>query len=192
MQMLKLIVVGDDGVGKTCMLTSHTKNKFPSEYVPTVFESWAVTVMIGEKPYQLGFWDTCDKDEYERLRPLSYPQTDVFLVCFKVTSHASFENVKTKWFPELHYHAPRVPCLIVGTQIDLRDDAQVVEKLAGQGQHPVSAALGERLAREMGAVKYVECSALTHEGVKNVFDEAVFAAVQPRAMKAPRKCIVVG
>ncbi|KAJ6481209.1 P-loop containing nucleoside triphosphate hydrolase protein [Mycena vitilis] len=191
MQMLKLVVVGDDGVGKTCMLTSHTKNKFPTEYVPTVFESWAVTVMVGEQPYQLGFWDTCDKDEYERLRPLSYTQTDVFLVCFKVTSHASFDNVKTKWFPELHYHAPRVPCLIVGTQTDLRDDAQAVETLAGQGQHPVSAAQGERLAREMGAVQYVECSALTQEGLKNVFDEAVFAAVQPRAKKTSRKCIVV-
>lgn len=112
------------------------------------------------------------QEDYDRLRPLSYPQTDVFLVCFSVTSPASFENVKEKWFPEVHHHCPGVPCLIVGTQIDLREDPQVLEKLARQKQRPVTSEQGERLARELGAVKYVECSALTQKGLKNVFDEA--------------------
>lgn len=111
------------------------------------------------------------QEDYDRLRPLSYPQTDVFLVCFSVTSPASFENVKEKWFPEVHHHCPGVPCLIVGTQIDLRDDPQVVEKLARTKQRPITAEQGERLAKELGAVKYVECSALTQKGLKNVFDE---------------------
>ena len=69
-------------------------------------------------------WST-GQDEYDRLRPLSYPQTDVFLMCFSVTSPISFENVKDKWFPEVHHHCPGVPFLIVGTQIDLREDGQV-------------------------------------------------------------------
>ena len=112
------------------------------------------------------------QEDYDRLRPLSYPQTDVFLVCFSVTSPASFENVKEKWFPEVHHHCPGVPCLIVGTQVDLRDDPQVMEKLQRQKQRPVAPEQGERLARELGAVKYVECSALTQKGLKNVFDEA--------------------
>ena len=111
------------------------------------------------------------QEDYDRLRPLSYPQTDVFLVCFSVTSPASFENVKEKWFPEVHHHCPGVPCLIVGTQVDLRDDPQVMEKLQRQKQRPVAPEQGERLARELGAVKYVECSALTQKGLKNVFDE---------------------
>lgn len=64
-----------------------------------------------------------------------------------------------------------MPCLIVGTQVDLRGDPQVVEKLARQKQRPVMPEQGERLAREIGAVKYVECSALTQMGLKNVFDE---------------------
>ena len=105
------------------------------------------------------------------MRPLSYPQTDVFLVCFSVTSPASFENVKEKWFPEVRHHCPGVPCLVVGTQVDLRDDPQVIEKLQRQKQKPVAAEYGERLARELGAVRYVECSALTQKGLKNVFDE---------------------
>lgn len=91
-----------------------------------------------------------------------------------MTSPASFENVKEKWFPEVHHHCPGVPCLIVGTQIDLRDDNQVIEKLARQKQRPVTPEQGERLARELGAVKYVECSALTQKGLKNVFDEVCF------------------
>ena len=64
-----------------------------------------------------------------------------------------------------------MPCLIVGTQIDLRDDPQVLEKLQRQKQRPITSDQGERLARELGAVKYVECSALTQKGLKNVFDE---------------------
>lgn len=125
---------------------------------------------------------TTGQEDYDRLRPLSYPQTDVFLVCFSVTSPASFENVKEKWFPEVHHHCPGVPCLIVGTQVDLRDDPQVMEKLQRQKQRPVTSEAGERLARELGAVKYVECSALTQKGLKNVFDEVSFARVYPRGI----------
>jgi cell division control protein 42 len=149
------------------------------------------------------------QEDYDRLRPLSYPQTDVFLVCFSVTSPPSFENVREKWIPEVHHHCPGVPCLIVGTQIDLRDDAQVIEKLSRQKQRPVPTEHGERLSRELGAVKYVECSALTQKGLKNVFDEvreifdkshlndwlitdkAIVAALEPPVVKKTHKCVVV-
>ncbi|MCJ1248036.1 Rho GTPase [Trapelia coarctata] len=170
-QTVKCVVVGDGAVGKTCLLISYTTNKFPSEYVPTVFDNYAVTVMIGDEPYTLGLFDTAGQEDYDRLRPLSYPQTDVFLVCFSVTSPASFENVREKWFPEVHHHCPGVPCLIVGTQVDLRDDLQVRDKLAKQRMTPVSKTDGEKMARELGAVKYVECSALTQYKLKDVFDE---------------------
>ncbi|KAF8720241.1 Rho (Ras homology) subfamily of Ras-like small GTPases, partial [Rhizoctonia solani] len=185
------VVVGDGAVGKTCLLISYTTNKFPSEYVPTVFDNYAVTVMIGDDPYTLGLFDTAGQEDYDRLRPLSYPQTDVFLVCFSVTSPASFENVKEKWFPEVHHHCPGVPCLIVGTQVDLRDDPAVIEKLSRQKQRPVPLEAGERLARELGAVKYVECSALTQKGLKNVFDEAIVAALEPPVVKKKNKCVIV-
>jgi cell division control protein 42 len=126
---------------------------------------------IGDEPYTLGLFDTAGQEDYDRLRPLSYPQTDVFLVCFSVTSPASFENVREKWFPEVHHHCPGVPCLIVGTQVDLRDDTAVRDKLAKQKMSPVSREAGERMAKELGAVKYVECSALTQYKLKDVFDE---------------------
>ncbi|KAH6625774.1 P-loop containing nucleoside triphosphate hydrolase protein [Boeremia exigua] len=195
---IKCVVVGDGAVGKTCLLISYTTNKFPSEYVPTVFDNYAVTVMIGDEPYTLGLFDTAGQEDYDRLRPLSYPQTDVFLVCFSVTSPASFENVREKWFPEVHHHCPGVPCLIVGTQVDLREDNAVKDKLSKQRMAPVKREDGERMARELGAVKYVECSALTQYKLKDVFDEAIVAALEPPATrkegkgpKKEKKCIIL-
>lgn len=135
---------------------------------------------IGDEPYTLGLFDTAGQEDYDRLRPLSYPQTDVFLVCFSVTSPASFENVREKWFPEVHHHCPGVPCLIVGTQVDLRDDPSVREKLAKQKMSPVRKEDGERMAKDLGAVKYVECSALTQYKLKDVFDEVCAALASVR------------
>lgn len=79
--------------------------------------------------------------------------------------------MREKWFPEVHHHCPGVPCLIVGTQTDLRDDPQVREKLSKQKMQPVRKEDGERMAKDLGAVKYVECSALTQFKLKDVFDE---------------------
>ena len=81
---------------------------------------------------------------------------------------------------------PGVQCafLLVGTKIDLRDDAATIEKLAKNNQKPLSKEMGEKLAEELGAVRYIECSALTQEGVKNVFDEAILAALA--ALKTPK------
>ncbi len=124
--------------------------------------------MIGGEPYTLGLFDTAGQEDYDRLRPLSYPQTDVFLVCFSVVSPSSFENVKEKWVPEISHHCQKTPFLLVGTQIDLRDDAAIIEKLAKNKQKPLTMEVGEKLAKELRAVKYVECSALTQVRISTV------------------------
>ena len=119
-----------------------------------------------------------DFENDDRLRPLCYPQTDVFLVCFCVISPFSFENVEERWFPEVHHYCSGVPFLLVGTQIDLRDDSLAIESLARQNESPITIEQGEKLASKLGAIKYVECSALTQKGLKNVFDEvSSFASV---------------
>merc|ERR1711863_128166 len=191
MQAIKCVVVGDGAVGKTCLLISYTTQAFPNEYIPTVFDNYSANVQVDGRVINLGLWDTAGQDDYDRLRPLSYPQTDVFLVCFSVVSPSSFENVKEKWVPEITHHCQKTPFLLVGTQIDLRDDAATVDKLAKNKQKPISIEQGDKLQKELRAVKYVECSALTQKGLKNVFDEAILAALEPPEQKKGRKCCIL-
>ena len=165
------------------MLISYTTNAFPGEYIPTVFDNYSANVMVDGKPVNLGLWDTAGQEDYDRLRPLSYPQTDVFLVCFSVISPSSFENVKSKWFPEISHHAPNVPFLLIGTKVDLRDDDEQVMRLRDKGLEPISEAKGNQMAATLGATKYLECSALTQKGLKNVFDEAIRCVLVSKGTK---------
>ena len=77
----------------------------------------------------LGLWDTAGQEDYDRLRPLSYPQTDVFLIAYSIISPSSWENVKSKWHPEIQHHCPGTPIILVGTKSDLRSDTQMIAKL---------------------------------------------------------------
>ena len=183
MEVIKLVVVGDAGVGKTSLFITYTTGKFPSEYVPKVFDGYASDVKIAEETYTLQLFEAVDNwGDYqnERLRLLSYPNTTIFLVCFSVGHPPSFENVQDKYVPEIKHYCPEVPFLLVGTQADLRHDRATLDKLAKNKEKAVSKEAGEMVAKSLKAAKYVECSALTGEGIKNVFDEACMHDIECR------------
>ncbi|KAI3660179.1 hypothetical protein MP638_004453 [Amoeboaphelidium occidentale] len=156
------------------------------------FDNYSANVMVDGKPISLGLWDTAGQEDYDRLRPLSYPQTDVFLICFSLVSPPSFENVRTKWYPEISHHAPNTPIILVGTKLDLREDKDTVEKLREKRMSPITYPQGLQMAKEIGSVKYLECSALTQKGLKNVFDEAIRAVLSPvQPVRKQKKCVLV-
>eukprot|EP00808_Paulinella_micropora_P000429 g19701.t1 len=187
MQNVKAVAVGDGAVGKTCLLISYTTNAFPGEYIPTVFDNYSCNLMVDGKPVSLGLWDTAGQEDYDRLRPLSYPQTDVFIACFSVTSPSSFDNIKTRWAPEIRHHCPDVPIVLVGTKADLRKDANVQAALRAKGLASVELQAGQEMAKTIGAVDYVECSSLTQEGLKHAFDTSIRAAFEARKKKLKKK-----
>jgi len=189
---IKCVVVGDGTVGKTCMLISYTTDSFPGEYVPTVFDNYSAPMVCDGVPVSLGLWDTAGQEDYDRLRPLSYPQTDVFLICFSVVSPSSFENVTSKWCPEIKHHCPDSPILLIGTKIDLREDKEALQALSEHGQAPLKREQGQKLANKIRAIKYLECSALTQRGLKQVFDEAVRCVLRPQPVrKRQKKCTII-
>ena len=90
----------------------------------------------------------------------------------------SFRNLINKWVPEIRQHRPGAALVLVGTQLDLREDVQVLINLAQNQQRPVGTEEGRQLAQELGASGFAECSALTQKNLKDAFDAAILASIQ--------------
>ncbi|XP_067875686.1 ras-related C3 botulinum toxin substrate 1-like [Heterodontus francisci] len=191
MQNIKCVVVGDGAVGKTCLLITYTTNDFPEEYIPTVFDNYSTTVTVDGHVVNLGLWDTAGQEDYDKLRPLSYPQTDVFVICFSLVSPASFQNVRVKWYPEVKRHCPNSPIILVGTKLDLRDDKETIEKLKEKNQVPISHQQGAQIAKEIGAAKFIESSAFKQKGLKTIFEEAIRAVIFQPVQKRRLQCQIL-
>ena len=190
----KIVIIGDSACGKTSLLTVFRGLPFPN-YVPTVYECYHLDFTDPSgKCIELSLWDTGGLEDYDRLRPLSYSDTSMFLVSFAIDSPDSLENVKEKWIPELKHFAAKVPRLIVGLKSDLRNDPKAMEELwTREGRGPVSVQEGEQIAREL-ASGYMECSSKTGEGVQGVLARANQLASYHSSKKNSRKakgaCVV--
>ncbi|RUP14069.1 protein RHO1 [Jimgerdemannia flammicorona] len=135
----KLVVVGDGGCGKTSLLVVYQNGSFPERYVPTVFENYIANVKLENgKTVELALWDTAGQEDYDRLRPLSYPETDVILICFAIDQRTSFSNVQDRWLPEVTHFCETVPKILVGMKIDLRDNAERIAHLNAMGHQLIT------------------------------------------------------
>ncbi|CAI0654443.1 GTP-binding protein rhoC [Colletotrichum fructicola] len=174
----KIVVVGDGGCGKTCLLISYSQGYFPEKYVPTVFENYITypTHPPSGKTVELALWDTAGQEEYDRLRPLSYPETDLIFVCFAIDCPNSLENVMDKWYPEVLHFCPYTPLVLVGLKSDLRFKKTCIDMLKTQGLTPVTTEQGRAVARKMGA-QYMECSSKEMTGVDEIFEQAILTVV---------------
>lgn len=188
----KVVAIGGSASGKTCLLIACSTNKFPAGYVTTVFDNCEVNAASGGRNYRLHLWDTAGQDDYDRLRPLSYPQTDCFMIVFSVDNPKSLESIITKWFPEINHHCPRVPFVIVGTKQDLREDADTRRRLASRGEFPVTYKQGKEVADLLGAAAYVECSAMVNTAeVRAVIDNILSAILNSTQRNRSNKACAI-
>uniref|UniRef100_A0A8C5QPR2 Uncharacterized protein n=1 Tax=Leptobrachium leishanense TaxID=445787 RepID=A0A8C5QPR2_9ANUR len=185
MWLFKCVVVGDSEVGKTCLLTRDINDTVLLHQMP-------LDLIVDGKSASLSLWDTSGNEDYDRLRPLSYPHTDIFLICFSLVNPASYENVFSKWSPEVKLYCRNTPIILVGTKLDLRDDEKIIENLNEMKMKPITYEEGQTLAQRIGAVKYLECSALMQEGLQMVFAEAIRATFRKEKTHSKgNNCIVM-
>lgn len=166
---VKIVVVGDGCVGKTCLLMSYVEREFPQEHnVPTIFENY-VTNLYGPKGkiIELALWDTAGQEEYSRLRPLSYTGADILMVCYAVDNPESLRNVEKTWFTEVKHFCPGAPIMLVGLKSDLYNSEH------RSSTDMVDPEEADMVAKKNGAFVHIQCSAKSSEKVDAVFYSAI-------------------
>ncbi|KAH8824493.1 GTP-binding protein rhoA [Flagelloscypha sp. PMI_526] len=181
----KLVIVGDATIGKTTLLTRFTRGVFyEQEFVPAFFENVVADVEIDGHQVELYLWDTAAQDDYDRLRPLSYPDTHIVLIGFSVVDPESLDHAQEKafGFHWLKFRSTKIPTLFLIT--DLRDDRTTTDYLARLDKRPVSYNEGMVAGLKVGAKHYLECSSKRGDGVEEVFRAAVRLALSDDGLSA--------
>jgi Ras-related C3 botulinum toxin substrate 1 len=181
MKRLKVVVIGDDrhpDHPKTRFLLTYRDHADPGEYLATVFDNIKTRIMVDDRQVELQLWDTSGQEDHKKLRPLSYPQTDVFIATFSVVSPTSLGNIETTWIPELREHCPRTPVILVGLESELRDEvAANPDEWKSKGMEAVPSSKGEEMKTRIGALGYLECSTKTMVNIDETFEMAARACL---------------
>lgn len=175
----KIVILGDGTCGKTSLLDRFTRGYFRQVYEPTVFENYVHDVYIDRRAVQLSLWDTAGQEEYDRLRTLSYADTHCIMLCFAVDSPDSLENAQTKWITEINDNCPGVKLVLVALKCDLRSEEAEADPIV-PNKRLVAYDEGVAVAKKIGALRYLECSAKKDVGVREAFTEAARLALSAR------------
>ncbi|KAJ5623118.1 GTP-binding protein RHO3 [Penicillium lividum] len=185
----KMVLLGDGACGKTSALNVFTRGFFPTVYEPTVFENYVHDIFVDNVHMELSLWDTAGQEEFDRLRALSYEDTHVLMLCFSVDSSDSFENVGSKWIAEINENCPGVKVVLTALKCDLRKDDEMNENASA-----ITFDQGLAKAKEIGAVKYLECSAVQNRGIRESFYEAAKVALDVKPVGGSgsgSKCVIL-
>lgn len=191
----KLVLLGDGACGKTSLLNVFTRGFFPTVYEPTVFENYVHDIFVDNIHMELSLWDTAGQEEFDRLRSLSYDDTQAIMLCFSVDSPDSLENVASKWVAEITEHCQGVKVVLCALKCDLREEHEKDDDEDDNTpqKHIISYNEGLEVARKIGALRYLECSAMRNRGVNEAFTEAARVALQvkPAKGKDDKSCVVM-
>ena len=185
-----MVSVGDvdEITDKQLILLSYTQNKKYDYYdkdcfIPTVFDNYSSNVTFEDMTINLQLWSTQRQENYKKLRPLSYPQTDIFLICFSLVYPSSLESVENEWLPEIREHCPGTPFILVGTRSDYRDEFdQHAEEYKARGWEPIAYEKGLEMKNKLGGNDYIECSTRTFKNITKVFEAAMNAVIHPQSI----------
>ncbi|KAG5292475.1 Rho3 GTPase [Histoplasma ohiense] len=194
----KLVLLGDGACGKTSLLNVFTRGFFPTVYEPTVFENYVHDIYVDGIHMELSLWDTAGQEEFDRLRALSYDDTQVIMLCFSVDSKDSLENVESKWMAEIAEHCAGAKIVLVALKCDLREEVDEKEDENAESQPQekpiVKYDKGLEVAKRIGALRYLECSSMRNRGVNEAFTEAARVALTVKPSKSSDnagKCIIL-
>ena len=184
MTKVKIVVIGDGGIGKTSLLVTYSTDRFPTQHVPTVFDNYEDDITVDGQVIRMELWDTAGQEEYDRLRPICYKNCNAFVVCYSIREPSSLQHIKSKWIPEIQKFQSGVPWILVGTKADLRDSSA-----SASTNDYVDSDVAKKLGAELGASEFLECSAKTQAGLKEVMIHAAKVAKIQR--KSTKKCILL-
>nr|MDO8134692.1 Rab family GTPase [Candidatus Njordarchaeum guaymaensis] len=156
-RVFKIVFIGDQGVGKTSLITRYAASTFKTDYIPTLGANVvAKEVSVEKKIVTLIIWDIAGQEIFSGVRDRYYNRANIAAIVYDVTTMSTLKNVKS-WLNDLRTYTPsNIPLVLVGNKIDLPNRA-------------VSRAEGEKVAKELRAV-YVETSAKTGENVRKLFE----------------------
>lgn len=173
----KIVVIGDGTVGKTCFCYQYAKKEFNTDYVPTVFDTYPIEMTLKDGTEQkVTIWDTAGQADFDNIRALVYPQTNLFMVCFSLNNKASFGNIRDIWLKDLTGDKERskVPRFLVGTKKDLKGK---------EGAAPSDKEI-EKMVKEFNFLGYMEVSSMTDpSSVVKAFEEATAKSMEPEKEK---------
>ena len=157
----KLIIIGDQGVGKSCLAIKASRNYFEDFYSPTVgFEFLSFNVKVEDKIVKLQIWDTCGQEVYRSLISSFFRSASLAIIVYSIDSEESFNNIE-KWLNDIKTQSnPDIKIFLVGNKADLED------------KRKISHEEGEKLSNDHKFSYFMETSAKTGFNVQNVFIEA--------------------
>ena len=122
----KIIVVGDSGVGKSCLTLRGTKNNFEESYSPTVgFEFFTFNIRVNDRNIKLQIWDTCGQEAYRSLITSFYRNSSLAILVYSIDNQNSYSNIES-WLNEIKSQAnPEIKIFLIGNKIDLKDQRQI-------------------------------------------------------------------